>query len=88
MAKQGKSSKAGRKAKWCEAYKNRGQREINKALRLARHLYPGRHHTDMAAKKRLRELSPLAVRAARQIAAATGAKYACVFDAINEKAAA
>jgi hypothetical protein len=39
MADQGKkkSSKADRNRKWCVAYRNRNQREINKATRLLKH---------------------------------------------------
>ena len=42
--RKGKSGnkKHGRSAKWCQAYRSRGQREKNKAKRLVRHLekYP------------------------------------------------
>jgi len=33
-----KNTKHGRNSKWCERYKARGQREINKAIKRAKHL--------------------------------------------------
>jgi hypothetical protein len=58
------NKKYGRNKKWCEAYRLRGQREINQARRLDRHLvlYPD----DLCAVKRLGELPELARRKARQ----------------------
>lgn len=38
-AKGGKKNrKIGRNKKWCEAYRNRGQREKNKCIRIRKHL--------------------------------------------------
>jgi hypothetical protein len=37
-AKSQKGRKIGRNKKWCEAYKNRGQRGINKVAPLLRHI--------------------------------------------------
>lgn len=34
----GGARKYGRNRKWCEAYRSRGQREVNKAAKLERHL--------------------------------------------------
>ena len=36
--KTGKGRKIGRNKRWCEAYRLRGQREKNKAVRLHKHL--------------------------------------------------
>lgn len=36
MAEKNKGRKFDRNRKWCEAYRLRGQREINKAIRLAK----------------------------------------------------
>jgi len=51
MAKQAKGKKRrkiDRNRKWCEAYRARGQREKNKALKLSKHLV--RHPNDLTAK--------------------------------------
>jgi hypothetical protein len=37
MAESNKGRKVGRNAAWCKAYRGRGQRERNKALKLLRH---------------------------------------------------
>lgn len=34
-----KGRKVGRNKKWCEAYRNRGQQQINKAIRLLTYFY-------------------------------------------------
>ena len=49
-------AKQDRNRKWCEAYRLRGQREINKAKRLARHLR--KHPFDLVADTRLRAIFP------------------------------
>lgn len=38
MSQKNGDKKKGRNAKWCQAYRMRGQREKNKAVRLLRHL--------------------------------------------------
>jgi len=55
------SRKIDRNRKWCEAYRLRGQREINKAKRLARHIK--RFPQDVAAANYLKKLAALAKRA-------------------------
>jgi hypothetical protein len=59
---KGKSKKQGRNSKWCEAYRLRGQREINKARKLARHLR--RFPWDRCALDALQALSPLVLKKA------------------------
>lgn len=57
-AKGGKKNrKYGRNKKWCEQYKARGMREINKAFRLMRHL---RTHEDAQAVAALKALPSIA----------------------------
>lgn len=55
--KSQKGRKIGRNKKWCEAYRARDQRGINKAIKLARHLrrFPG----DLEAWKSFEALSAL-----------------------------
>lgn len=53
--KTGKSKKKDRNRKWCQAYRLRGQREINKAKKFARHIR--KQPSDFKAIITLKELS-------------------------------
>ena len=59
-----KTRKYGRHKKWCERYKFLGRREINKALKLMRHL---RKHEDRQAGKALINLPESAKREAERL---------------------
>lgn len=39
MAEGRKGRKVGRNKKWCESYRNRGQKQINQAIKLLNHFY-------------------------------------------------
>ena len=49
--KKSGNKKHGRNKKWCEAYRNRGQREKSKRCKVAKHLE--RHPRDRVAKSYL-----------------------------------
>lgn len=66
--KGGGARKYDRNRKWCEAYRNRGQREINKARKLYRHL--ARFPDDVGAAKALAALPDPARRRAAILAKA------------------
>ena len=57
-SKGGKSRKKGRNLKWCQAYRARAQREINKARRLIRHIT--RHSNDNVASQAFKNLPLIA----------------------------
>jgi len=59
-----KSKKHDRNRPWCVAYRSRGQRERNKAVKLLRHLK--RHPGDATAHAVLSALPPLFVKAAQK----------------------
>lgn len=56
--KSGGGRKHGRNAIWCAAYRARGQREINKAVKIAHHLRA--HPEDLAGLKTFQALPILA----------------------------
>ena len=65
--------KHGRNKATCLAYRNSNRREINKALRLMRHLRTRGGSSDEAASEALSKMSPLAVqRAKHQLARQRG----------------
>ena len=78
-----KGRKIDRNRKWCEAYRNRGQREINRALRWLRWLSRDQRARDIAGRlptphdtgtieRALAALNPAYVKTARRIIARIG----------------
>jgi len=60
----GGNRKIGRNKEWCQRYKTSGRREVNKALKLMRHL---RNHEDRQAGKALITLPELAKKEAQRL---------------------